>query len=105
MNFPNFNPDTVALTILIVGFIVLLLKWHHDSTHPLDVRDALINADGKFSLSKLGQLVAMVTSTWIMIFQTRAGTLTEAFLTAYLITWAGANALSKYTASKQTDKP
>ena len=56
------------------------------------------------SLSKLGQFIALVASTWVLIHQTRAGNLTEWLLLAYLATWSGANAFRQYLSVKQEEK-
>lgn len=103
MNFiQNLNIETIILIVAAGLLLVTLVAWHRDSTG-FDAKQVITNADGTFSLSRLGQLVSMLTSTWVIIYQTRAGNLAEWLFTGYLLTWAGANAFSKYLESKKTD--
>lgn len=102
LNVANINIDTLVLMLATVIALFFIFKWHADTTTPFDLRSAFMAEDGsKFSLSKFGQLVAMVTSTWVVIYQTRHNNLTEWLFTGYMVAWAGANAFSKYLNSKK----
>jgi len=92
--------DTMLLVIGGMGFIILLLVWHISKDVKFDLRSAILNDVGEFSLSRTGQLVALLTSTWVIIHQTRTGALTEWLMTAYLLTFAGANGFAKYMEKK-----
>lgn len=73
----------------------MLLVWHIREDTAFDLRTALM-VDDKFSLYKVGQLLALLTSTWIIIYQTRHGQLTDWLFTGYMLAWSGANLFSKY---------
>jgi hypothetical protein len=102
LNLQDTNLETIVLLLAGIAVVIILAGWHiKDSA--FDVSQIVTNADGTFSLSKFGQLVSMLVSTWIIIYQTRHGLLTEFLFSGYMISWAGANAFHKYLESKKTD--
>lgn len=102
INIQDINLETIILLLAGVAVVIILAVWHiKDSS--FDASQIVTNVDGSFSLSKFGQLVSMLVSTWIVIYQTRHGLLAEWLFTSYLVTWAGANAFSKYLESKKTE--
>jgi high-affinity Fe2+/Pb2+ permease len=101
MNFlQNLNLETIILLIAALGLVITLIRWHMKEG-AFDASQIITNPDGTFSLSKFGQLVSMLTSTWVIIYQTRTGALAEWLFTGYMLTWAGANAFTKYLESKK----
>jgi len=102
----NYIPDADTLILLlgIFTFLSVLISWHFNKTMPFDLQTALVQ-DGRFSLSKLGQLVALAVSTWIIIYQTRNGLLTEWLFAGYMFAWAGANIASKWLGKDKAEKP
>lgn len=93
------NSDTLVLAIFSLLFALVLGLWHIQKDTTFDLRTALM-VDDKFSLNKVGQLIALLTSTWIIVYQTRHGQLTEWIFSGYMIAWSGANLLSKYLDTK-----
>ena len=91
----DIKPETVVLFLGSLLFVALLMLWHTNKEVDFDVKSALMR-EGKFSLSKLGQLVALMTSTWVVIYQTRHGLMTEWLFTGYMLAWSGANLLGRY---------
>ena len=79
----------------MIGFFSVLISWHRNQNNTIDLKTILIK-DGELSLSKLGQLIALLVSTWIIVYQTRHELLNEWLFTSYLFTWTGANVMSKY---------
>lgn len=90
-----FNFDNTLFILGLLGFFGVLLTWQLTKDNSIDLKSLLIK-DGEVSLSKLGQLIAMLVSTWIIIYQTRNGLLTEWLFTGYMIAWSGANLVSKW---------
>jgi hypothetical protein len=90
----------IDLIVLLGGaavFAYLMVYWHLDKKTRFDVRDLIIDSATKeLSLYKVGQLVALIISTWILIYETRAGKLTEWLFGSYMIAWSGANLIKKY---------
>jgi hypothetical protein len=94
---PEFTFLVVGLTILLI----VLVYWHMSSDVRFDLRDLLIDSKTKeLSLSKTGQFLALLISTWVLMYETRAGRLTDWLFTGYMLAWAGANSLNKYLEQK-----
>jgi len=88
--------DLDTIVLMIASFTVLFSAWlwQRNPDVKFDLID-LISDNGKLSLFRTGQLVALLTSTWGFIALTRAGTLTEIYFLTYMAAWAGANIASK----------
>jgi hypothetical protein len=91
--------ETIVLAFGTLLFLLLLVKWHVDSKNDLDIRSAFMK-DGKLSLAKSGQALALIVSTWVLIYQTRNNRLTDWLFTGYMVAWSGANMASKYLDTK-----
>jgi hypothetical protein len=94
----NIDIETTVLIFGITVFMVFLIRWHI-SDDSFDLK-SVVMTNGQFSLSKFGQLMALLVSTWIILYQTRKGLLTDWLFTGYMIAWSGANLVNKYI-----DKP
>ena len=98
----TINLETWLLAISAGFFLYLLYSWHTDKNTSLDVRTLVMTGD-KLSLAKMGQFIAMIVSTWVIIYQTRATLLTEWLFTGYMLAWAGAGVAGKLI-DKTADK-
>ena len=93
--------DTIVLGIGSIVLLGFLIYWHLDSKTHFDVRDLMVDHRTKnLSLNKIGQLFALLVSTWIIIHETRVGRLSEFLFTGYMAVWSGASILSKYMDTK-----
>jgi len=63
-------------------------KWH--------LRDLFLEDSGKASTSKLAQLVALMVSTWAILFLTLHNNLTEGYFLAYIGAWVVNRGATKY---------
>ena len=91
------KPLDIATAILLIIMIVItymVYKWH-TGKNSLDARSLFLDDTEKMSLGKTGQFIAMVISTWVIIYQTRAGLLTEWLFAGYMLAWAGAGVAGK----------
>ncbi len=89
----------------ILALVFLLWLWHMDKSDAFDLRWLIVDtATVKVSLFKLGQLVALLTTTWMVIYETRSDRLTEWLFMAYAATWAGANVANRLITGKQNDQ-
>lgn len=79
----------------MIGFFSILISWHLNKNNSIDLKTILVK-DGELSLSKLGQLIALLVSTWIIVYQTRHELLTDWLFTGYMVAWSGANLASKW---------
>lgn len=90
----------VMMAIGNVAFIFVLIRWHV-SDGPFDFRKALLDpATGSISFSRLGQLVALVSSTEWGFYEVVNGRMTQWYLLAYLGAWAGVAVYSKWQDSQ-----
>lgn len=102
MNFlSTLSLDTI---VLIAGFAIIFITmiiWHRRPDVKFDIKSVVVDKSGKFSLSKFGQLIALLVSTWIIIHQTRSGLLTEWLFSFYMCAWSGTNLIGKYLDAKK----
>jgi hypothetical protein len=98
----QFNLDLIVLTTGFSIVVGLLIYWHLDKATRFDVRDLMVDHTTKIlSLNKIGQLFALLVSTWIIIHETRVGRLSEFLFTGYMAVWSGSSLLSKYLDNKR----
>lgn len=93
--FEKLDLETVTLALGSIAFISVLVRFHM-SKHPFDIKTTITDKSGRFSLNKFGQMVALLVSTWVLIYQTRHAALTEWLFAGYMAAWTGANLLNKY---------
>lgn len=96
----QINLETVTLYIGAFIAFYILAQWHFSKDNTFDLKSS-ISDEGKFSLSKFGQLTALVLSSWVLVYQTRHNALTEWLFMSYISTWAVANGFSKYLETKK----
>jgi hypothetical protein len=94
--------DLLVLCISAVVFLGMMINWHTRPNNSFDLKDTFVDKSGTLSLSKLGQMIAMLVSTWIIIYQTRHNLLTEWLFTGYMLAWAGANVAHKWLDQKES---
>jgi len=75
-------------------------KWHNDDSIKFDLKTIVLDDKGNFSVYHVAQLLALFTSTWIIIYQTRHGALTEWVYTGYMVAWAGMGVAGKWMDAK-----
>ena len=97
----SLNLETITLYIAAFIAVYILAQWHFSKDTAFDLKSA-ISEDGRFSLSKFGQLVALFLSSWVLVYQTRHSALTEWLYMSYISTWAVANGFSKYLETKKS---
>lgn len=84
--------DFWELLLLFMFFMLARLLWkaHTATGNNFDIKYLLIDeGTSRVSLKKLGALLALLTSTWIVLFMTVKGSITESILGLYLFVWAG----------------
>lgn len=89
----------------IVSVIGLLTIWQMKDDS-FDLRWLIVDNEKKTpSLFKLGQMMAMLASTWAMIYETRHGRLTEWLFLAYICVWSGVNVANKVAEKFKQKEP
>jgi hypothetical protein len=90
------NLDTTILALASLFLAILLWLWHTDKDTPFDLTALFIDSRTKrVSLMKVGQAIAMLTSTWVLIYETRQARLSEWLFIGYMVAWSGANLANK----------
>jgi len=93
----------MAMALVLIGVLVL---WQRDRASAFNLQDLLLDhKNGKASLQKTGQLVAMLVSTWVLVHETRAQRLTEWLFMAYMFAWAGSNLAGKWLETRKPKEP
>lgn len=78
------------LLIMLFMLVRLISKAHTGTDNGFDAKYFLVDEiTDRVSLKKLGALLALLISSWIVLFMTVKGTMTEAILGLYLFVWAG----------------
>lgn len=97
----DIKVDVLAITGLIFGLVFLLWLYRisrsDDNTYSLS---DLITSDKHMDLSKIGQLVALVASTWVFIHMEMRAATVEWYAGLYMLAWVGARFGSLYAKLK-----
>lgn len=90
-----------VLAVIFCWFIYHLRK--SDTASPLDL---ITTPDtGRLSAAKIGQLVGVIVSSWVIIAAARAGQLSAEMFLIYLAYTAGVDLFGKYLRSKEQKRP
>lgn len=93
-----------ALFVVVLTFclICMYLQMKDDR---LDLRWLIMERPHKPSLSKIGQIVALLVSTWGFVTLVMKGQLTETYFIFYMATWSGSAAIDQYIRTKNGPSP
>src|SRR5271163_4132425 len=85
----------ILLFFVIAGIgILVYAQYKKDS---FDLRFLVVDPQTKQpSVHQLGQVTALIISSWGFIVLVLHGQLTEVYFTTYMVAWAGANALNTF---------
>lgn len=90
------HPMDMALLLMIFLFAIWLFRLNRERKE-FDLRYLIVNDKSKRpSLHKLGQLVALMISSWVFVYQTLHGTLTDFYAASYMGCWAAAGVANTY---------
>lgn len=82
--------NLALIVLLAVALCAALLLRHWQHSHPdFDLSDLLTGDNGRVSLSKFGQVAALVVSTWGFVVLVEQGKLTETYFLGYMTVWTG----------------
>lgn len=101
-----FDLPAILLVFCTMVYVMLLLKWHA-TKGPFDLRTSLLDPppSGAASLSRLGQLTALVVSTELLLYFASMGKLQEWMYAAYMTVWAGTYLASKKMSAPEPKEP
>ena len=85
------TPSLSLIVLLVIGLLAALLINSWQKSHPeFDLADLLTGDNGKVSLSKFGQVSALIVSTWGFVVLVQQGKMTEYYFIGYMVAWTGA---------------
>ena len=94
----NLDLDVMTAFLLAVIIILCILLYRaQKKDDKFDLRDLIVDkASGRVSLSRFGQLTALLVSTWGFVTLTLHDKLTEWYYGSYMFTWAAAEGYRKW---------
>lgn len=82
---------TLLLLLFLLVVVYPIIKWHNNpSVTKIDLADLIVD-NGKISLFKIGQVVALIISSWAFILLVQQKNLTWEYFATYMGIWTGAN--------------
>jgi hypothetical protein len=84
----HIDLPAVVLVVMLIGAWRMLTKAQ--KREDVDLIDILRNADGKFSFLPSAGIGAFMFSSWVLMHDALASTLTDAQWWGYLMFWSGA---------------
>jgi len=92
----------ILALIAMAALAAFLAGYAQSKDDDFDLRDLVRDSrSGRVSLFKVGQLVALASSTWLLIYEALHGRMTDWMFTGYMVSWAGANIANKLTEQKK----
>lgn len=92
------NVDKLPWILLgiVTALFVIFYKVQH-APNDFDLKEILIDPDAgnKVSISRFGQLIALIISSWGFVYLVLHNQLTEMYFIGYLTVWTGSTLLSK----------
>lgn len=78
--------------IVVLALAVLLIMWalerrSRSAKSRIDLDDLLLNEDGKMSKAAAVMFGSFALTTWVIVFLTLNGKLTEGYFAAYITAW------------------
>lgn len=111
MNVPDFLLDEAAHNIMVVVLILVglcfayMLIRLHRSGGDNNLKSVISDTDGKPSIHKIGQLTALVLSTWLMIYLALHGQMSIEYFGSYMGVWAAAQVADKWLGDRRPAFP
>lgn len=78
---------TIALLVMIGLVVLTLLHSNRSFTSKLNLEDLLLGEDGKISKAAAVMMGSFLMTTWLMIYLTLNGKMTEGYFTIYCGAW------------------
>jgi hypothetical protein len=84
---------TGPLAVIIAGFLLaglgLFVLWraHRSKANKIDLAHLIVDRDGHTSLRQSSECVALLVTSWIVLWLAVSGTLTEGIFGVYVVAW------------------
>jgi hypothetical protein len=98
--------NSMSVALLVLAVLALLVLWIIQRRNDnFDLRWVIADEQTKQpSIHKVGQLTALVMSTWLLVYLTLHDKMDGTYFTTYMAIWAGAQVANKWLTSKDGDK-
>lgn len=94
------DAPVIALAIMTIIIVATIVSWHRGKAG-FDLSQCLLDSvTGKISVEKIGFMTMLAIYTWGFVAQTIYKSLSEWYVTAGLVTFAGARLGSQWLATK-----
>ena len=103
LDYASHNTMTIVLGAICLIAILVLLKVQFARDN-FDLRSVISDDKGQPDIHKIGQLTALVFSTWLLIYLALHGTMNEGYFGTYMGIWAAAQAADKWI-GRRSDPP
>lgn len=91
---------TLALFFTLT-FSIIVLTYIQFKKDTLDLRWLILDdISARPSIHKIGQMLALLVSTWGFVYQMLHNTFSDNYLLVYMGVWAGAGAVDKFLSNK-----
>lgn len=84
---------TGPLAVIIAGFLLaglgLFVLWraHYSRTSPIDLAHLIVDRDGHTSLRQASECVALLVTSWIVLWLAVSDRLNESVFGIYIVAW------------------
>lgn len=100
-NHPASVPVVQFLLFTTITVFLVVMVYLQTRKDALDLRWLILDTSGKPSIHKIGQLVALMVSTWGFVVLTLKGNLSESYFGIYMAVWTSATAVDTYINGKR----
>lgn len=76
-----------ALILVIIAIVYVLMKRDRSTASAINLEDLLLGEDGKLSKAAAVMMGAFAMTTWLMVYLTLGGKMTEGYLAIYVGAW------------------
>lgn len=101
--------NSMSIALMLIAALALSILWIVQKRRDnFDLRWIIADEQTKQpSIHKVGQLTALIMSTWLLVYLTLHDKMDGTYFTTYMAIWAGAQVANKYlsTKDKEAEKP
>jgi hypothetical protein len=95
----TIDPMLIILLFLVIAAILILIKLQRTKDN-FDLRSVITDSKGQPSIHKVGQLTALLLSTWLLAYLAIHHQMTGEYFGTYMGIWAAAQAADKFMSTR-----
>ena len=85
--FSTWTFEGITFSVFMIVFVILIHKLHTNKNSKFLIDSLFVDDTGKASTSKMGELIALIVSTWAVVHLVISGNITAEFFGAYMAAW------------------